>query len=78
MNTRWCCGPGKGVAGGGSEGEKRRLALEKASGTQVIHRDFAAMADLSGCVLLAFICVKGEKNPKKTPDLVIQKNSKMK
>ena len=51
--------------------------MKKASGTQVIHYDFAAMADLSGCVLLAFICVKGEKKPKKIPDLVIQKNSKM-
>lgn len=67
LNTCWCCGPGRGVAGGGSEGEKRRLATEKALGTQVIRCDFAAMADFSGCVLLAFICVKGEKKPKKTP-----------
>ena len=48
--------------------------MEKASGTKVICCDFAALTNLSGCVLLAFIYVKGEKNPKKIPDLVIQKN----
>lgn len=62
LNTCWCCSPGKDVEGG-----KRRLAVEKALGTQVVHCDFAAMANLSGCVLLAFIYVKGEKNCKKNP-----------
>ena len=47
--------------------------MKKASGTQVIYCDFAAMANLPGCVLLVIIFAKGEKNPKKVPDLVIKK-----
>lgn len=77
LHACWCCGPGKDVAGGGNEGGKRRLAMKKESGTQVIHCDFAAMANLSGCVSLALIYVKGEKKTlKKIPDLVIKTNKK--
>lgn len=35
--------------------------MEKASGNQVLYCDFAAMENLSGFVLLAFIYVKGGK-----------------
>lgn len=54
------------VAGGDSEGGKRKLAREKALGTQVVCCGFAAVANHSGYVLLAFICVKGEKKKKQT------------
>lgn len=64
------------MAGGDSEGGKRRLAREKALGTQIAHCGFAAVANHSGGVLLSFICVKGGE--KKIPDLVIQKNFKAK
>lgn len=47
------------MAGGDSEGGKRRLAREKALGTQIAHCGFAAVANHSGGVLLPFICVKG-------------------
>lgn len=62
------------VAGGGSAGGKRSLAVEKAAGIHLICCDFAARANLSGCVSQAFICVEGEKHPKGIPKLVIKKN----
>lgn len=54
---------------------KGGLGRKKTLGTHVLCCGFAAVANDSGCVLLAFICVKGEK---KIPDLVIQKNFKTK
>lgn len=73
LNTLWYCSPGEGVEGLWQEEITRKggLAGEKALGTQVLCCGFAAMAKDSGCVLLAFICVKGGE--KKIPDLVIQK-----
>lgn len=38
--------------------------MKKASGTQVISCDFAAMANLPGCESLAFIYVKGGEKKK--------------
>lgn len=34
--------------------------MERSSGTQVIHRDLAAMGNLSGCILQTFTYVWGE------------------
>lgn len=59
LNTCWCCGPEKDVAEGGNWVGKRRLGMERSSGTQVIHWDLAAMGNLSGCVLQTFTYVWG-------------------
>lgn len=64
--TLWCCSPGESVEGLWQEEITRKggLAREKALGTQVVSCGFAAVANDSGCVLLAFIFAKGEKkNP---------------